>query len=225
MSQLARACVSIAAIGCGLTVSCTKNTLNVCDTTNKGQCTAENLKVLSPRLCQTQDWALRAYFANIDLNAFATIPASLDQAASKASLPIVLRKDTQVGVYSATVKQASLQPFRGGSATLSVDNEPGFGSQKITINRLFNPKKVTQDYVDPGTVGIDGKPTIGTFPWPERVGVSPDGGVVVLNEGVDIASGYRAWKVLHLQYDKAKELSIMPTFLFGGARLATMLVN
>src|SRR3569832_1633556 len=166
--------MSIAALGFGLVAGCSENVLSRCSSTNKAQCIPANLKVLSPRICQTQDWELRVQFTNVDLSSFATIKFTLNQPSSKASLPIALQKDTAAGSYKATVKQADLKPFRTGSATLSVSDESAFGEHKIDINSLFNLKKITQEYVDPGTVGTNGKPVLDNFPWPERVGVRPD---------------------------------------------------
>lgn len=220
MSALARACVSIAALGFALVAGCVENTTSICNTTMKAQCIQANLKVLSQHICQTQDWELRVQFTNVDLSPFATINFTLSQASSKASLPIVLQKDSQAGLYKATVKQSDLKPFRSGSAIFSVSDEAAFGEHRIDINSLFNLKKVTQEYVDPGTVGADGKPAIGSFPWPERVGVRPDGSLVVLDEGVSSATGHTAWRVLNLRFDPTKELAVTPTFLFNGASLA-----
>lgn len=221
MSPLKRSGLPIAALGLALSISCSpQDSLGVCDQ-NKDQCLPANLTVMTPRVCQSQpqDWQLKV---KVQFTSFApsTLAVTLSQPPSSVSLPILLQKTAEAGIYTAAVKQSDLQPFKRGPATLQVDAEPSFGKFSVAINGLFSLNKAAKDYVDPGTVMTDGTPDFGAFPWPVRVGVRPDGTVLVLQEGKDKSSHYTAWKALKLKYDPDQALAVQPEYLFNGTSLS-----
>ena len=216
MSALERAYLPIAALSLGLSLSCAGDSSSQCPSSlPSSQCMSSNIMVLTPRICSTQDWALKVKFIN-DPGTFQAITATLRQSPGTFALPIVLKRDPADSSFNAVVKKATLpQKMTGVSTFLEVDKEPSYGKAPISINSLFSLTRTTKDYVDPGTTEMDGTASPGTFPWPERVGVRTDGSIVVLNEGVELTTLATAWKILNLRYDSTNELAIKPAFFFN----------